>query len=67
MAHQVRGEFMAASGKLDDALSSYADAQAGFQASGYDYEAARCLLQSAEICFSRRAPGDAERAEAAPA
>ena len=49
---------------LDDALTSYAEAQAGFQAAGYDYEVARCLLQSAEIRINRRAPGDAEQAEA---
>ena len=65
MAHQVRGEYMTACGKLDDALSYYAEAQAGFRASSYDYEAARCLLQSAEIRRRRNTPGDAKQADAA--
>ena len=64
MARQARGEYRTACGDLDDALTSYADAQAGFQAAGYDYEVARCLLQSADIRLSRRAPGDAEPAAA---
>ena len=63
MARQARGEYLAACGDLDDALTSYAEAQAGFQAAGYDYEVARCLLQSAEIRLNRGAPGDAEQAE----
>ena len=63
MARQARGEYLAACGDLDDALTSYANALTGFQAAGYDYEVARCLLQSAEIRLNRRAPGDAEQAE----
>ncbi len=65
MACQTQGELMGARGDIDIALNSYHEAQAGFQASGYIYEAARCLLQSAGLLQSRLGPGDAEKAEAA--
>ena len=65
MARQARGEYLAACGSLSDALTSYAEAQAGFQAAGYDYEVARCLFQSAAIYLNRCSPGDAEQAEMA--
>jgi hypothetical protein len=65
MARQSRGELAAAQSQFDDALNYYAEAQAGFMASGNQYEAARCLAASAAIRLARRAPGDAEEARAA--
>ncbi len=62
MARQSRGELATAQGKLDDALSYYAEAQAGFTTAGNEYEAARCLAATASIRLVRGAPGDLEAA-----
>ena len=62
MARQSRGELATAQGKLDDALSYYAEAQAGFTTAGNEYEAARCLAATASIRLARGAPGDLEAA-----
>jgi exonuclease VII small subunit len=67
MARQARGELAAAQGRLDDALSHYAEAQAGFAAAGNEYKAARCLAAAADLRLARRAPGDVEVARAAQA
>ena len=49
---------------LDDALSSYAEALAGFTAAGNEYEAACCLAATASIRLTQNVPGDSEAAQA---
>jgi tetratricopeptide (TPR) repeat protein len=58
MARQSRGELAAAQDRLDAALEYYTEAQAGFAASGNDYEAARCLSVIAKLHIARGAPDD---------
>jgi predicted negative regulator of RcsB-dependent stress response len=65
MARQARGELRAARGDLEEALACYTQAQSGFQSSGFDYEAARCLAAEAEIRLRRQMPGDVEVARTA--
>ena len=65
MARQARGELQGARGDIDGALVSYDEALAGFQASGYEYEVARCMLRTADLRLERQAPEDIEQGEAA--
>jgi tetratricopeptide (TPR) repeat protein len=64
MAYQSRGELAAAQGKLADALTHYAEAQARFTAAGNTYEATRCLAAAAALRRAHSASGDTESADA---
>jgi tetratricopeptide (TPR) repeat protein len=63
MAHQARGELATALGNFEEALSYYSRAYDGYQAAGYQYEAARCLQATASIRHHRGAEGDEKIAQ----
>jgi tetratricopeptide (TPR) repeat protein len=65
MARQTRGELAGALGEYEEALDCYTEAYEGFRATGYDYEAARCLEAMAQIRQKRFGAGDAEIARQA--
>jgi tetratricopeptide (TPR) repeat protein len=65
MARQSRAELAKAQGKLNDALSYYAEALTGFRTAGNEYESARCLIATASVLLTRNASGDNEAAYAA--
>ena len=65
MARQVQGELAAARGQYDEALAALAEAIANFRASGFEYEAARCLSAVAAIRRQRAGPADEQKAAAA--
>jgi tetratricopeptide (TPR) repeat protein len=65
MARQTRGELAGALGEYEEALAYYTEAYEGFQATGYDYEAARCLEAIAQIRQKRTGAAEAEMARQA--
>jgi len=65
MARQSHGELAAAQEKLDEALSYYAEALAGFQSARNEYETMHCLTAMAALHLTRSAPGDSEMAQQA--
>jgi tetratricopeptide (TPR) repeat protein len=64
MARQARGELAAAQGDLESAMTCYNEASHAFKATGNQYDAAHCLMAMAEIRRKRKAPEDADKANA---
>jgi hypothetical protein len=57
LACQARGELAAARGDVEAALAYYAEAQAGFQAAGNEYETAQCLETMTRLQQQQSVPG----------
>jgi predicted negative regulator of RcsB-dependent stress response len=57
LACQARGELAAARGDVEAALAYYAEAQAGFQAAGNEYEATQCLEAMTRLQQQQSTPG----------
>jgi predicted negative regulator of RcsB-dependent stress response len=57
LACQARGELAAARGDIEAALAHYAEAQAGFQAAGNEYEATQCLEAMTRLQQQQSTPG----------
>jgi predicted negative regulator of RcsB-dependent stress response len=62
MAKQARGEFLAHTGRVDEAISEYEQAYQAYLSAGHDYEAARCLEAAAELYRLRNENEDKQRA-----
>lgn len=62
MAKQARGEYLAHTERVDEAIAEYERASEAYRSAGHDYEAARCLKAAAGLYAVRNAPEDGQRA-----
>lgn len=62
MAKQARGEFLAHTKRMEEAIAEYEQASEAYRSAGHDYEAARCLEAAADLYAVRNEPEDGQRA-----